>query len=112
MNLRPGLLGSLVALVTTSAVTVWGWVRIPPETRFPVHLSGDADRFGAKPEALLTLPLVMLGLCAIFAVMPLLAHHRHQPRLYNGAWIGVLAILTVLHAVNVFNAVTGPAASA
>jgi uncharacterized membrane protein len=112
LNLRPGLIGSTVALLVSTGISIWGWTQIPDGARLPAHwgVSGEVDRFGSKTEALITLPLVMLGLCVMFiALSPLL---RQQPavgatRLYTVTWIGVLILMAGLHTVSVVNGVGG-----
>jgi len=113
VNPRPGLIGSAVALIVSAGVSIWGWTQIPDGARLPVHWgpSGEADRFGGKLEALGVLPLIMLGLCVLFVLLPrLLPRRRHlasSAHTYTASWLGVLALLTGIHAVSVVNATGG-----
>ncbi|MDH2424042.1 SdpI family protein [Sphaerisporangium sp. TRM90804] len=113
LDLRPGLAGSAVALLVAAGCSVWGWFAIPGDARLPMHwnASGEADRYVSKTQALLELPLIMLGLCVFMAVLPrVLPRRRHMAssaRTYTAAWIGVLVLMTGLHAVSVVNGAGG-----
>jgi len=113
VNPRPGLIGSAVALLVSAGVSIWGWIRIPDDALLPVHWgpSGEADRFGGKTEALLMLPLIMLGLCVLFVVLPrVLPRRRHlasSASTYTTAWIGSLVLMGGIHTVSVVNATGG-----
>ncbi|GAA0824253.1 SdpI family protein [Streptosporangium amethystogenes subsp. fukuiense] len=113
VNPRPGLIGSAVALLVSAGVSIWGWIQIPDDALLPVHWgpSGEADRFAGKIEALGLLPLIMLGLCVMFVVLPrLLPRRRHMAssaHTYTAAWIGSLALLTGIHTVSIVNATGG-----
>ncbi len=113
LSLRPGLIGSAAALVVSAGISVWGWLEIPDGARLPMHYgaAGEVDRYGGKVEALLSMPAVIVGLCVLFCVLPFVLPRRENlagsALAYNGAWIGVLALLTGIHAVTVINATGG-----
>jgi uncharacterized membrane protein len=69
--------------------------------------SGQADRFGSKAEALITLPVIMLGLCVLLFVVPRRQNLADSARVYNAVWIGVLVLMVGLHLVSVVNATGG-----
>ncbi|GLX00610.1 SdpI family protein [Microtetraspora sp. NBRC 16547] len=113
LNTRPGLIATAAALLLTGGISLWGWQNLPNDARIPMHwgISGEADRFGGKTEALLTLPLIILGIGALLAFSPRLAPRQQNTarsrHVYFAAWIGMLVLLTVLHAVSIINAAGG-----
>ncbi|MET8046752.1 SdpI family protein [Streptosporangium sp. NPDC005286] len=113
VNPRPGLIGGAVALLVSAGVSIWGWTQIPDDALLPVHWgpSGEADRFAGKVEALGLLPLIMLGLCVMFVVLPRLLPRQgnmaNSAHVYTAAWIGSLALLTGIHTVSIVNATGG-----
>ncbi|MFC4058151.1 SdpI family protein [Planomonospora corallina] len=113
IDLRPGLIGSAVALLVSAGLSVWGWSTIPDGARIPMHWNGagEVDRYGSKTEALLTLPLVMAGICVLMAVLPLVLPRQKglagSARAYTAAWLGVLVLMTGLHAAEIINATGG-----
>ncbi|MER6177250.1 SdpI family protein [Streptosporangium sp. NPDC001681] len=113
VNPRPGLIGSAVALLVSAGVSIWGWIQIPDDALLPVHWgpSGEADRFAGKAEALSLPPLIMLGLCVLFVVLPRLFPRRRNmadsAHAYTAAWIGSLALIAGVHTVSTVNATGG-----
>lgn len=84
-----------------------GWFGTGPDTRVPVHwgLDGQPDRFGGRAEALLVLPALMLGLSAVFAILPSIdPRGRNLQRsavVWQTAWTGSLILLLLLQAMMV-----------
>ncbi|GAA3150895.1 hypothetical protein GCM10010466_47510 [Planomonospora alba] len=113
IDLRPGLIGSAVALLVSAGLSAWGWSTIPDGARIPMHwnAAGEVDRYGTKAEALLTPPLIMIGICVLMAVLPLVLPRRKglagSARAYTAAWLGVLVLITGLHAAGIVNAAGG-----
>ncbi|NUW29946.1 SdpI family protein [Nonomuraea sp. SMC257] len=113
MNTRPTAIGAGLLLACTAALSLWAWNRIPDDARIPVHwgASGKVDRLGGKSEALITLPVVILVLAAILLVLPRVVPERRRladsARGYNTIAIGVLGLLTGIHAASVLGAVNG-----
>ncbi|WP_067181085.1 SdpI family protein [Microtetraspora niveoalba] len=113
LDIRPGLIATAAALLLAGGISLWGWTALPDDARIPMHWgpSGEVDRYGGKTEALITLPLIVLGLGLLLAVAPRLMPRRQNAarsrHVYFAAWVGTLVLLTVTHAVSVFNAAGG-----
>jgi len=88
-------------LVATLALTAWAWPRVPE--RMPVHwnLAGQPDRYGGRVEGLLMLPLVAVGLYALFLVLPRFDPGRANYPQFGGAYAAIrtaiLGVLAVIH---------------
>jgi uncharacterized membrane protein len=109
-RLRPGTWATVAAVAVMAALSAWAWPKIPSNAHVAVHwgLGGQANGYTGRLGALLRLPLVMLGLGALLAVLPLIDPRRpnllRSSRAYNAIWIGLAALLTGLHAVIVLEA--------
>jgi uncharacterized membrane protein len=81
-------------------LAAWAWPRVPDQV--PVHwnLAGQADRYGGKVEGLLLVPLLSLGLYALFRVLPRLdpggANYARFRRPYGVIRVAVLASMLAI----------------
>lgn len=106
---RTALLASAVVLFTLFALSGWAWSAIEAD-RIPVHwdINGQADGYGGKFEGLMVLPLVAVGLVALFAVIPLIEPRRANlagsMRAFVLVWLALLAFLVLMHVAILFAA--------
>lgn len=123
MPLRLGLAASGAMIAAMFAVTAWAWGQFPADAQLPVHwgLSGEADRYGGKGEALLVVPVLALVLTAVFTVLPKVEprreHLEQSATAYLAVWIATMLEMGIVHAaivlaalgypINVAAAVTG-----
>ncbi|WP_055477981.1 DUF1648 domain-containing protein [Sphaerimonospora mesophila] len=111
LDVRPGLIGTAIALLASAGMSVWGWIHIPDDARIPTHwgASGEADGFSDKLPALIQAPLIMLAFSALFTLLPRLVSRERMgsARVYIVAWIGALLLISALHAVTILNAAGG-----
>jgi len=81
-----------------------GWFGTDSDVRIPVHwgLDGEADRYGGRVEAFLLLPVIMIGLSAVFAILPAIdprgSNLKRSSVVLGTAWMGLLAFLLALQA--------------
>jgi uncharacterized membrane protein len=108
--IRKGLLYSLPFLIAIIGVSIYGWFATEPGAQLPVHwgLNGEADGYAGRTLALSYLPLTVLVMAVIFAVLPLIDPRgrnlqRSRPA-YLAAWVGIMALMTVVQAVIVLSA--------
>jgi uncharacterized membrane protein len=101
------------AVLAMLAVSAWGWTQIPDDAQVPIHwgIEGQPDGFAPKPVGLLAIPASAVLIGAILAVVPLVEPRRENLLRSSSAYrvlaIGVLGMLTVLHAAAVFAATGG-----
>jgi uncharacterized membrane protein len=101
MKMRTSAQISLAMVAMAFAFTALMWGRLP-ET-MPVHFGpgGVADRFGSRWEGALLMPLVMVGLSAVFAVLPALSPKGFEIGFRDqalGAFrVAILGFLLLIH---------------
>jgi immunity protein, SdpI family len=89
-----------LVLLAMFALAGWTWSTAPE--RVPVHWNaeGQADRFGGRPEGLLVMPAVALGLYLLMLVLPRFDPGRANYASFSGAYNTIrLTMLAVLAAV-------------
>ncbi|WP_291843674.1 SdpI family protein [Maricaulis sp.] len=102
--MRNALIRSAALIAPALLLAALGWFGTDGETRIPVHwgVDGQPDRYGGRAEAFLLLPAVMIGLSAVFAVLPAIdPRGRNLERsrvVLNTAWLGALVLLLALQA--------------
>jgi uncharacterized membrane protein len=103
MNLRSGLIGSVITVLLMLALSAWAWVMIPAGRMLPTHwnLYGQPDGYSGKPLALLLLPLMAVGEACLFALIARVEPRRRNIRLsikaLNSIWLASLGLLLVTH---------------
>lgn len=100
-----GLMLSLPPLLVMLALAVWGWMVTPEGTQVPVHFAADGsvNRYGSRLEAFGVMPLMALGLCALFAVIPMIDPRGQNLRRSRAAvlvsWVGAIWLLALVQGV-------------
>ncbi len=88
-------------LAAMLALAAWSWPSAPD--RIPVHwgLSGQVDRYGGKFEGLLAIPLLSVGLYALFLFLPRLdpgrANYASFAHAYATLRLGVLVAMAAIY---------------
>lgn len=100
--IRKGLMLSLIPLTLIVGLGLWGYLNADPAAQYPVHwgLDGTPDRFGGPVEAFLGLPMLALGLTALFVALPFLdprgSNLRYSSPLYLTGWLGALGLMALI----------------
>lgn len=103
---REGVFWLILAAMFVSAAVAWGRVEEP----VPVHwnVAGEVDRYGSRFEALLLLPLITLGLHALFLVIPRIDPGRANYASFTGPYylmrLAVILLMGAIHAMMVATA--------
>jgi uncharacterized membrane protein len=66
----------LIGLAALASVLAWFW--LPAQVPMHYNVAGEVDRYGSKWEAVLFMPLLMLGLLALFSLLPRLDPRREN----------------------------------
>ena len=106
---RPAIIGSLIMIVATSALSYWASKQIAPDARIPIHWNGEGEVDGyAGPMALWHGVFVIIGLVAVLAVVPWIDPRRnnllHSSCAYQTVWLTIVAFMSAVHAGIVFTA--------
>jgi uncharacterized membrane protein len=110
VNVKPLVIVNATLILAMLGLSFWAWPSIAEDARLPVHwnLDGVADRFGAKGEALLSLPIIAGALTLLFLVLPFVDPRRknleRSAKLWNAAAIGVTLVIAGLHVFLVLTA--------
>ncbi len=109
-------IASAVLVLTMLAIALWTGLRLPADALLPVHwnITGTADRFAGKWEALLMLPGIAAGVSLLFYFLPVLEPKRRglerSQGLYLASWLGTLFVLCLSYVAIVGVAVGHPVA--
>jgi len=92
---------SLVIIILSFLVSIWLYPQLPE--RMPSHWNakGDVDGYMPKTWALFMLPIVNLGLLALFLIIPVIDPLKHNirkfMRYYDGMVVLIIAFMTYVH---------------
>lgn len=88
----------LLALMFASAA--YAWPRVPDTIPMHWNAAGEVDNYGAKLPGLLLVPLLSLGMYALFRVLPRLdpgrANYARFGPAYTSLRVGILAFMAFL----------------
>jgi immunity protein, SdpI family len=111
MNVRPMLVYSTVVVGLMLALSAWAWTQLPADASVPIHwgIDGQANGFAPKPIGLFFVPLITIGITALFAVIPRVEPRRanleRSGTAYRATWVGVVTLMGVVHAASIAAAV-------
>src|SRR6266487_2288922 len=84
----------LVAAVLAAAVSVWAYPRLPVMVATPWNLQGTPDGYSSRFWAVAVMPLGILGLTALFNVLPKVDPKRENyARFLDSYWLIANAVL-------------------
>ncbi len=112
IDLRIGLIASILGLVATVAISVYGWLNTEAGQQVAVHFGpdGQPDRWGSRLEAFGVMPAVLAGVTVLLAVLPRIDPRRSgiakSMRAYNLVWAAVVVFLAVVHLMATRSAVS------
>ena len=105
---------SLAFVAVMAALSAYGWVAVPPGASIAVRwgIDGNPEGFAGKPFALLLMPVIGLCLTIVLNWLPRIDPRRRNlaqsTKAYTAVWLAVMALLTVVHAGIVAQAVGVP----
>jgi uncharacterized membrane protein len=110
LSLKTPLLVSLFIVAFMLALSAWAWAELPADSLVPVHwgISGQADRYGGKAEALVTTPVVAVALTLLLWGLPRVEPRQQNLRAsaaaYRAIWIALMLFMAAIHAAIVLTA--------
>lgn len=99
MNRRPMLITSAVVIAISALVGAWAWLQLPAGAQVPTHwgADGQVDGWADKTIGLFLVPLLQVGMTALFWVIPRIEPRRanleRSATAYGAMWIGVIVLL-------------------
>jgi len=114
MKLRAMWILTALATLAAGALSAYAWAVLPADAQLPIHwnLAGEPDRFANKAWALLLGPGIILGIGALFAVLPVLEPRRENfersGSFFRVIWALMVLFLLVLHGAVVFTGLGYP----
>lgn len=108
MNRKPGLWATAIAVAVMVGLSLWAEPDLPDRVPMQWGLDGEVSRYGSRIEALVVVPLVAVGIGALFAVIPSIdprrRHLEQSARAYNASWIVALLAIVAGHAASLLSA--------
>ena len=101
--------GLMIALMF--AVSLWAWGQVPADAQVPIHwnAAGQPDDYGSKFVGIFLLPLVSVGMVALFSLIryidPKRANIERSATAFRATLYGVLCFMLALHVAAMLNTV-------
>jgi len=98
---------SAVVVGALLALNAWSWLQLPADAQVPIHWGpdGQANGYASKTVGLLLLPLVTLGVAALFWIIPVIEPRRanilKSGKAYSAIWVAVVLMLAAVDVVAV-----------
>jgi len=111
INVRKLWAYSSIIIALMFAISLWAWPQVPADAQVPTHwnAAGQADDFGPKWLGLLLLPLVCVGVVALFSLIryidPKRANIERSATAFQATLYGVLIFMLALHGAAILNIV-------
>ncbi len=113
--IKRGILLSVPFLILIALLSVYGFLTIAEGVQIPIHfnIKGEVDATADKSTYLLGMPALAFLLTIGFSLLPRLDPRKQNLQkskgLYYAAWFGALSIITIIHGMLTFTAVTNAA---
>ena len=98
---------SAVVVGAMLLLSAWAWLQLPADAQVPIHWGpdGQVDGWADKTVGLLLLPLMTMGVAALFWVIPVVEPRRanieKSGKAYAAIWVGVVLMLAAIDLVAV-----------
>lgn len=107
MNRRPLILFSATVVGAMLLLGAWAWLRLPADALVPIHwgVDGKIDGYATKTVGLFLLPLITIGVSALFWVIPFIEPRRanleKSAKAYAAIWIALVLLMAAIDVVAV-----------
>jgi uncharacterized membrane protein len=105
MDRRNLAIFSAVVIAAMMLLGVWAWLQLPADAQIPIHwgVDGQPNGYAPKTVGLFLLPLITLGVAAVFWAIPVIeprqANILKSGKAYQAIWAGTLVLLAVIDLV-------------
>jgi uncharacterized membrane protein len=105
MDRRNLVIVSAVAIAAMTLLGVWAWFQLPADAQIPIHWGTDGQPNGYAPKTvgLFLLPLITLGVAAVFWAIPVIEPRRanilKSEKAYRAIWLGTVLLLAAIDVV-------------
>ena len=111
INLRRLWAVSGVIIALMFAVSLWVWPQVPDNAQVPIHwnAAGQPDDYGSKFVGIFLMPLVGIGIVALFSLIryidPKRVNIERSATAFRATLFGVLFFMLALHIATMLNIV-------
>jgi uncharacterized membrane protein len=105
MNRRNLAIFSAIVVAAMTVLGVWAWFQLPADAQIPIHwgVDGQPNGYAPKTVGLFLLPLITVGVAAVFWAIPVIEPRRanilKSGKAYRAIWVGTVLLLAAIDLV-------------
>ena len=105
MNRRNLAIFSAIVVAAMTVLGVWAWFQLPADAQIPIHwgVDGQPNGYAPKTVGLFLLPLITVGVAAVFWAIPVVEPRRanilKSGKAYQAIWVGTVLLLAAIDLV-------------
>ena len=105
MNRRNLAIFSAIVVAAMTVLGVWAWFQLPADAQIPIHwgVDGQPNGYAPKTVGLFLLPLITVGVAAVFWAIPVIEPRRanilKSATAYQAIWVGTVLLLAAIDLV-------------
>ncbi|HEV8402642.1 MAG TPA: SdpI family protein [Candidatus Limnocylindrales bacterium] len=102
MHRRDLLIVSSVVVGAMLLLAAWAWLQLPADAQVPIHwgIDGTPNAYAGKTVGLFLIPLITVGIAALFWAIPVIEPRRvnieKSGKAYGAMWLGTVVLLAVI----------------
>ncbi len=96
---------SAIVIGAMVVVSAWAWLQLPADAEVPIHWgpTGEPDGWAGKTVGLFLLPLVTVGIAALFWIIPVVEPRRanieKSGKAYAAIWVAIIGLMAAIQVV-------------
>ncbi len=105
MERRNLVIFSAIVVIAMTVLGIWAWFQLPADAQIPIHWGADGQPNGYAPKTvgLFLLPLITVGVVALFWAIPVIEPRRanilKSAKAYQAIWVGTVLLLAAIDLV-------------
>lgn len=105
MERRNLVIFSAMVVTAMTVLGIWAWFQLPADAQIPIHWGADGQPNGYAPKTvgLFLLPLITVGVVALFWAIPVIEPRRanilKSAKAYQAIWVGTVLLLAAIDLV-------------